>query len=185
MALTNAYPIPNITDISDQLGGVRYYSTFDLVSRFHQIPFDKESRLKTAFSTPNGNFHYTRIPMGIANSPPAFQRAMDIILSGLQGAGLFVYMDDIVIYGKTLEEHRQAYMKFADRLSERQMSLSPQKCEFLREEVTFLGHCVSDAGIKPSPKTIEPILKYPRPRNHKGIRRSRRLLWPVYSSIRE
>lgn len=168
--IADAYPLPNITDILDQIGGARYFSTFDLVSGFHQIPLDPDSRAKTAFSTPKGHFQYTRMPMGIANGPPAFQRAMDTVLSGLQGAGLFVYMDDVVLYGKTLEEHRDKYKQFADRLHEVHMSLSPEKCEFLREEATFLGHCVSEEGIKPSPKTIEPILKYPRPKNQKGIR---------------
>ena len=104
-AISDAYPLLNIIDILDQLGAAKYFSTLDLASGFHQIPMDPESKFKTAFSTPNGHYEFNRMPFGLKNAPATFQRCMDLVLSGLQGVELFVYMDDIVIYANSLEAH--------------------------------------------------------------------------------
>ena len=104
VTVSDAYPLPNITEILDQLGGAKYFSTLDLASGFHQIPVDPLSKPKTAFSTPHGHFEFNRMPFGLKNAPATFQRVMDLILTGLQGIELFVYMDDIVIYADSLEE---------------------------------------------------------------------------------
>lgn len=101
----DAYPLPNITDILDQLGSAKYFSVLDLASGFHQIPVAKEDAPKTAFSTSHGHYQFLRMPFGLKNAPATFQRLMDTVLSGLQGNELFVYMDDIVIYAKSLREH--------------------------------------------------------------------------------
>ena len=103
--IADAYPLPNITDILDQLGGAKYFSVMDLASVFHQIPMDPDSQEKTAFSTPYAHLEYTRMPFELKNAPATFQRVMDQVLSGLQGIELFVYMDDIVIYAQNLEDH--------------------------------------------------------------------------------
>ena len=99
--ISDAYPLPNICDILDQLGGAKYFSTLDLASGFHQIPMDPESQPKTAFSTPYGHYEYKRMPFGLKTAPSTFQRLMDQVLSGLQGLELFVYMDDIVVYSSS------------------------------------------------------------------------------------
>ena len=104
-SVSDAYPLPNITDILDQLGGAKYFSSLDLASGFHQIPMDPESQQKTAFSTPYGHYEYKRMPFGLKNAPSTFQRLMDQVLSGLQGIELFVYMNDIVVYSSSLEGH--------------------------------------------------------------------------------
>ena len=93
----DAYPIPNITEILDLLGGSKYFSIMDLASGFHQIPMDSESKEKTDFSTPYGHLEFNRMPFGLKNAPATFQRVMDQVLTGLQGIELLVYMDDIVI----------------------------------------------------------------------------------------
>lgn len=96
----DAYPLPNITDILDQLGNAKYFSVLDLTSGFHQIPMNKNDAHKTAFSTPYGHYQFKCMPFGLKNAPAfsVFQRLMDAILSGLQGNELFVYMDDIVMH---------------------------------------------------------------------------------------
>lgn len=96
----DAYPLPNITDILDQLGGAKYFSVLDLASGFHQIEIDEAGRHKTAFSTLFGLYKFNRMPFGLKSAPATFQRMMDMVLSGLQGVEMFVYMDDIVIYAK-------------------------------------------------------------------------------------
>lgn len=168
--LGDAYPLPNITDILDQLGSAKYFSVFDLPSGFHQIPMAEEDAKKTAFSTPYGHYEYKRIPFGLKNAPATFQRLMDKVLSGLQGIEIFVYLDDIVIYASSLKEHAQKFNKLAERLRNANLKLQPDKCEFLRNEVTYLGHVISEAGVKPDPKKIDAVKHFPRPKNAKSIK---------------
>ncbi|XP_046612225.1 uncharacterized protein LOC124301349 [Neodiprion virginianus] len=166
----DAYPLPNIVDILDQLGSAKYFSTFDLASGFHQIPMDPDHSAKTAFSTPHGHFEYTRMPFGLKNAPSTFQRLMDQVLSGLQGTDMFVYLDDIVIYSRSLEEHETKFRKLMKRLSDAGLTLQPDKCEFLRKEVAYLGHVITQNGLKPNPEKISAIKNYPVPKNPKQIK---------------
>jgi len=168
--LGDAYPLPNITDILDQLGSAKYFSVFDLASGFHQIPMCKSDAQKTAFSTPFGHYEFKRMPFGLKNAPATFQRLMDRVLSGLQGTTLFVYLDDIVIYARSLQEHERKFNQLAERLRKANLRLQPDKCEFLRREVTYLGHVIREDGVKPDPKKIEAVSKFPRPKNTKNIK---------------
>ena len=168
--ISDAYPLPNITDILDQLGGAKYFSTLDLASGFHQIPMDPASKSKTAFSTPFGHYEYKRMPFGLKNAPATFQRLMDQILSGLQGIELFVYMDDIVIYSSSLEEHGEKLKKLLGRLQTAGLTLQPEKCHFLRKEIAYLGHVITQDGVKPDPRKIEAVKKFPRPKTRRNIK---------------
>ena len=166
----DAYPLPNITDILDQLGSAKYFSVLDLASGFHQIPMDPNDAPKTAFSTPYGHYQFKRMPFGLKNAPATFQRLMDNVLSGLQGIELFVYMDDIVIYARSLQEHTVKFGRLMKRLREANLKLQPDKCEFLRTEVAYLGHIISADGVKPDPGKIESIINFPQPRCPKNIK---------------
>lgn len=166
----DAYPLPNITDILDQLGKARYFSCFDLASGFHQIPIDPHDAAKTAFSTPNGHYEYKKMPFGLKNAPATFQRLMDNVLTGLLGNVCFVYLDDIVIYAKSLEEHKLKLNQLFQRLREANLSLQPDKCEFFKKELIYLGHIISDEGVKPNPGKVQAIKQYPAPKNHKELK---------------
>lgn len=166
----DAYPLPNITDILDQLGNAAYFSIFDLAWGFHQIPMDPKDSWKTAFSTPNGHYEYIRMPFGLKNAPATFQRLMDQVLRGLQNVEMLVYLDDIIIYARDLEEHDRKVRKLFDRLRDAKLTLQPDKVEFLRTEVSFLGHIVSSEGLKPNPDKISAIKDFPTPKNAKNIR---------------
>jgi len=166
----DAYPLPNITDILDQLGNAKYFSVLDLASGFHQIPMDPKDAPKTAFSTPYGHYQFKRMPFGLKNAPATFQRLMDNVLSGLQGNELFVYMDDIVIYARSLKEHEVKFNRLMARLREANLKLQPDKCEFLRKEVAYLGHIISEEGVKPDPHKIKAVINFPAPRNPKNIK---------------
>lgn len=168
--LGDAYPLPNIVDILDQLGSAKYFSVFDLASGFHQIPMHESDAPKTAFSTPFGHYEFKRMPFGLKNAPATFQRLMDRVLSGLQGTLLFVYLDDIVIYASSLREHEMKFNKLAERLRAANLRLQPDKCEFLRKEVAYLGHVINQEGVKPDPKKVEAVLHFPRPKNSKNIK---------------
>lgn len=104
--ISDAYPLPNITEIFDQVGGAKYYTVLDLASGFHQIKMHPDDAQKTAFSSPFGHYEFVRMPFGLKNAPATFQRLMDEVLRGLQGNILFVYLDDIVIYANSLDEHK-------------------------------------------------------------------------------
>ena len=168
--LSHGYPLPNITDILDQLGGAKYFSVMDLASGFHQIPMDPNSQEKTAFSTPYAHLEFTRMPFGLKNAPATFQRVMDQVLTGLQGVELFVYMDDIVIYAQDLKEHDRKLRALLLRLRDAGLTLQPEKCHFLRREITYLGHIITREGVKPDPRKIEAVKNFPIPRTKKNIK---------------
>jgi len=109
--------VPGLTDILDQLGSAKYFSVLDLASGFHQIPMASKDAHKTAFSTSYGHYQFKRMPFGLKNAPATFQRLMDNVLSGLQGNELFVYMDDIVGYARSLQEHESKFDKLMQKLS--------------------------------------------------------------------
>ncbi|CAB0020960.1 unnamed protein product, partial [Nesidiocoris tenuis] len=116
--ISDKYPLPNITELLDQLGRSMYFSCLDLKSGFHQIPMHPDSIEKTAFSTGNGHYEMLRMPMGTKNSPATFQRLMDNVLRGLQGEICSVFLDDIIVFSKSLDEHILRLKKIFDRLRE-------------------------------------------------------------------
>jgi len=125
---------------------------------------------KTAFNTPHRHYHLNRMPFGLKNTPTTFQRFMDQVLSGLQGTDMFVYLDDIVQYASSMTEHQLKFNKLAERLRKANLKLQPDKCEFLRKEVIYLGHVISENGVKPDPKKIQAVKEFPWPRNSKNIK---------------
>ena len=114
--IDDRFPLPRITDILDRLGGAKHFSVFDLANGFHQIPMAPEDRAKTAFITPDGHYEYLRMPFGLKNAPAIFQRLMNHVLRGLIGKELFVYLDDVVVYSRTLAEHEHRLAKFFESL---------------------------------------------------------------------
>lgn len=165
----DSFPLPNIADILDRLGNAKYFSTLDLASGFHQIPVREEDKCKTAFSTPYGHYEFNRMPFGVKGGPASFQRLMNSVLAGIQGLRCFVYLDDIVIFGASLEEHNKRLIEVFLRLKEANLRLQPDKCNFLRKEVVYLGHIITKDGIKADPSKIEAVVNFPAPQNEKEI----------------
>lgn len=169
-AIGDSYPLPNISDILDQLGHSKYFTTLDLASGFHQIEMSPKDAQKTAFTVPLGHYEYTRMPFGLKNAPATFQRLMNNVLSGLQGVRCFVYIDDIVVYADNLENHNIKLKEVFNRLRNHNLKLQPDKCEFLRREVMYLGHLITDSGVQPDPKKIIAVSEFPVPKNPKDIK---------------
>jgi len=163
------WPIPNINDILDKLGRSQYFTTLDLASGFHQIEMAEDSIQKTAFTVEDGHFEFIRMPFGLKNAPATFQRAMDEILKSLRKICM-VYIDDLIIFSTSLQEHIQNLKLVFQKLREARLKIQLDKSEFLRKEVDFLGHVVTPEGIKPNPKKIEAIMKFPVPRTQKQIK---------------
>lgn len=167
---TDRYPLPNISDILDKLGRCQYFTTLDLASGFHQIEMHENSIEKTAFNTENGHYEYVRMPFGLKNAPATFQRVMDNVLKDLQHKICFVYMDDIIIFSTSLQEHIQNLELVFKTLAEANLKIQLDKSEFLCKQVEFLGHIITPEGIRPNPKKIESIKNFPLPKTTKEIK---------------
>lgn len=167
----DSYPLPDISEILSQLGGAKYFSVFDLASGFHQIEMNEEDSEKTAFTGPDGHYEYARMPFGLQNSPPIFQRMMDQALTGLKGTELYVYLDDIVVYSKNFNEHNQRLQNLFSCLRKNGLTLQPDKCKFFMKEVIYLGHIINGKGIQPDPSKLRALTEMPTPKNQQGVRK--------------
>lgn len=168
--IDDKFPLPNITDILDKLGRSQYFTTLDLASGFHQVEMHPDSIDKTAFSTETGHYEFLRMPFGLKNSPPTFQRIMNNILRGIQNETCLVYLDDIIIYSSSLQEHVLRLREVLDRLRIANLKVQLDKTEFLRKEVAYLGHIVTPHGVRPNPDKIQTIKNYPIPKTTKQIK---------------
>ncbi len=153
----DAYPLPKIEECLDVLGGACVFSTLDLQSGYWQIAVDEMDRAKTAFITRYGLYEYTRMPFGLCNAPTNFQRAMELNLRGLQLETLLIYLDDIIILGKGVDESLDRLEAVFQCLFSYGLKLKASKCHLLKEEVIFLGHVVSGKGIRPNPSLISDV----------------------------
>lgn len=143
------FPLPRIEEILDQLGRAKYFSTLDLKSGFHQIPLTEESKQYTALSSSSGHYEFNRLPFGLNISPNSFQRMMTIALSGLPPETAFLYIDDIIVIGCSVNHHIVNLREVFKRLRKYNLQLNPSKCNFFKSDVTYLGHHISARGIQP------------------------------------
>ena len=160
----DAYPLPRVDDTLDTLSGSKWFSTLDLLSGYWQVEVDEKDREKTAFCTPDGLFEFKVMPFGLCNAPATFQRLMDMVLAGLQWTNCLVYIDDIVVIGKTFPEHLQNLTRVLQRLGEAGLKLKPKKCFLFSQKVEFI---VSPEGVSTDPK-IEKVANWPRRRQRRG-----------------
>lgn len=165
------YPIPNIADVLDKLGNCQYFTTLDLASGFHQVEMSPDDIPKTAFNVEHGHFEFLRMPMGLKNSPSTFQRVMDNVLRELQNTICLVYLDDIIVFSTSLQEHMVNLEKVFQKLRESNFKIQMDKSEFLKLETAYLGHIISREGIKPNPDKISAIQNYPLPKTPTEIKR--------------
>lgn len=168
--IEDKYPLPRIEEILDNLGKCCYFTTLDLAQGFHQIEMHPNSIEKTAFSVDNGHYEYLRMPFGLKNAPSTFQRVMDNVLKEYLHRFCFVYMDDVVIFSKSLKEHLDHLRLIFQKFRHYNLKVQLDKSEFLCKDVTFLGHVITPEGIKPNPSKIEAIEKYPIPKTQKEIK---------------
>lgn len=168
--IADKYPIPEVNDVLANLGQNKYFTTIDLKSGFHQIPLKECDIEKTAFSINHGKYEFTRLPFGLKNAPAIFQRALDDILRNHIGKRCYVYIDDIIIFGKNEEEHFQNLEMVFQTLESANMKVQLDKTEFLQDQVEFLGFVVSKDGIKTNPKKVKALVDFPIPKTVKDLR---------------
>jgi hypothetical protein len=166
----DAHPIPQIDDMLGTLGEAQWFTTLDLASGYWQVEMEPKDQQKIAFVSKQGIYEFTIMPFGLTNAPATFQRLMNTVLNGMINNGVMVYLDDIIIYSKTFEEHLEKLEEVFRRIKVAGLKIKPSKCEFLETEFTFLGHVVGKDGIKPDPKKIEKVKDFPRPTTVTKIR---------------
>ncbi len=170
--IPDAQPIPRIQDILDSLGGKRWFSTLDLSKAYHQGYLSEEFRHLTAFSTPWTLLEWIRIPFGLRNSPPAFQRYINQVLGDLKGVICEPYLDDILIHSETFDEHVEHLKKVLCRFLARGIKVRGEKCSFAKQEVRYLGRLISANGYRPDPADTAALEKFRTPPTNIGELRS-------------
>ena len=170
--LADAQPIPRIQDILDSLGGQKWFSTLDMAKAYHQGYIEEKFRHLTAFATPWTLMEWIRIPFGLRNAPPAFQRFINHILGDLKGTACEPYIDDILCFAQTFLEHVTNLKKVLQRLRIQGVKLRGEKCVFARKEVRYLGRLVSEQGYRPDPEDTASIEKFREPPKTIGELRS-------------
>ena len=143
------WPMPKVEDIFSKLNGATYFTTLDLRAGYHHIPLDEPSIPKTAFNSPFGKFEYVKVPLGLAQAPAYFEELMTGILKDLPFA--IAYLDDIVIFSKTPQEHLPHIQMVFEKLMSANLSMKKSKCSFFSKEIQYLGHILSATGIRPLP----------------------------------
>jgi hypothetical protein len=169
--IKDAYPLPRIEEALDALHGAKYFSSIDLAQGYYQVAMDESDGHKTAFRVGTGGlFEYTRMPMGLCNSPATFQRLMEVCLGDKNFELLLLYLDDILVFSGTVEEQIQRLRLVFQRLRSYGLKIKPSKCHFFKTEVTFLGHVVSEDGVKTDPGKIDAVSNWAVPTCEKELR---------------
>ena len=163
-----AFPMPNITEMMDRLNGSRFFTSIDLGNAYYQIELDEESKIKTAFSTKEGQFCFNRMPFGIAAAPGTFQELMNTVLKEIPESA--AYLDDILIFTKTLEDHYATLDRVLGRIEKAGLRVNPEKCHILKKEVKYLGHIINQEGIQTDPSKITAIKEFEKPKCVKNLR---------------
>ena len=166
------FPMIRMEDVIDSIGEsqAQLFSVLDCASGFWQIPMDPETKDKSAFITPEGVFEWNRMPFGLKNAPMTFQMLMSEVLRDMNWKYVLVYVDDIIIFSKTFEEHLNHLHQVFSKLREAGLTLKPSKCRFAARKVVYLGHIFSKNGIEVDPSKTAAVKTIPAPKNQHTVR---------------
>ena len=170
ITVRNRYPIPRIDDLLDQLKGAKYFSKIDLKSGYHQVPIEATDVWKTAFKSREGLFEWLVMPFGLTNAPATFMRMMDDILRPFTNSFVVVYLDDILIFSRTWEDHLQHIEEVLSTLRQHKLYANLEKCSFGMKEIQYLGYIVNEQGVHVDPTKIQVIRDWPTPRTITELR---------------
>ena len=169
ITIKDRYPLPRIDEMFDRIQGSLFFSKLDLVSAYHRIRIAKGHEWKTAFRTKYGLFEYLVMPFGLTNAPATFQRFINNTIRDYLDKFAGVYLDDILIYSKTREEHVRHVRLILNALKDNDLFISLKKSEFFQTEINFLGHIIGAKGIRMEPEKVQAILEWPEPKNLKEL----------------
>lgn len=166
----NGHPLPRIDECLERLNGARFFTSIDLKSGYHQVRIREEDVPKTAFNTRYGSYEFLVLPFGLTNAPPTFQRLMNSILGEYLDKCVLVYLDDILVFSRTQEDHIKHVRQLLECLRKAQLYANLKKCEFNKQELEFVGFHVSDQGILPSKSKVAAVQSWPVPTNVQEVR---------------
>ena len=170
VTIKDAYPVPRIDETLDALGSAKWFSTLDLSSGYWQVALDEEAQDKSTFVVRNGLYRWKVMPFGLTNAPATFERLMEKVMRGLQWEILLIYLDDIIVFGRTVEEEIKRLRICFSRLRDANLKLKPSKCHLFQTSVLYLGHVVSSEGVSTDPDKVKAIDDWPRPQCKKEVR---------------
>jgi len=168
---SDAYPMPDLNTLIRQMRGAKVFSVIDLKSGYWQVPLNQNARKYTAFRTRRGLYQFRVLPFGLKNSPMTFVRLMNEVLRGYLDEFVRVYLDDIVVFSNTTDEHQCHLDKVLERLQRHGLTCNTEKCRFGATEISFLGHLVTSEGIDKQPEKLEGIINYPTPTKVRDLRK--------------
>ena len=166
----NTYPLPRIQDCLDRIGNAKFISKFDLLSGFHQVRNTDNSITRTAFNTRIGKFEYLVMPMGLTNAPATFQTLMNTILQPFLDRFVIVFLDDIMVYSDSIEEHQKHLDQVLSKLEENELFAKPSKCTIGVSEVEFCGHIIGKGVVRTSRSKTKLVEEWPVPTNVHEVR---------------
>lgn len=159
-----------VPEVLNAMGGASWFSTIDLVGAYHQVPMGEMSRPMTAFCVPGGRqYQWKVLPFGLSNAGACFSQLMEMVLSGLSYKSALAYLDDVLVWSATFEQHLKDVEAVLERLELAGLKAHPTKCSFFVKEVQVLGHVVNSQGVKPDPMKIEAVKQWPKPTDAKEL----------------
>ena len=166
----DSYALPRIDEMLDSLAGSKYFSVLDLKSGYHQVEIKEAHKARTAFTVaPLGFYEYNRMAMGLADAPATYQRLMEDCLGDLHLNICLVFLDDIIIFSDTFDEHLERLDRVMRRLTDAGLKLNPKKCHFMKDKVRCVGHIVSAEGVEADPQKCEKVKNWPTPQNAEEV----------------
>ncbi|XDV19457.1 hypothetical protein PO909_024927 [Leuciscus waleckii] len=171
ITVKNTYPLPLMSSAFERLQGASIFTKLDLRNAYHLVRIRKGDEWKTAFNTPRGHFEYLVMPFGLSNSPAVFQALVNDVLRDMIDQFIYVYLDDILIFSSSLQEHVQHVRRVLQRLLENGLFVKAEKCAFHAQSVPFLGHIVSAEGMRMDPDKVKAVVEWPNPDSRKALQR--------------
>lgn len=169
ITVKNRYPLPRIDELMDRLVNAQYFTKLDLRDAYHRIRIKRGDEWKTAFRTRYGHFEYMVMPFGLTNAPATFQSYINTAMEGILDDFCVVYLDDILIYSSTEEEHERHVKEVLERLRNHNLYAKLSKCEFHRTEVKFLGFIVGRGGVRIDPERSRTVTDWPEPKTYHDV----------------
>ena len=157
-----AHMAPTLDEMNAKLNGAAFFTTLDCQGGFHQIPIAKTSQLLLTFSTPFGRYCYQRLPFGLVSAPEVYQKIMHDLVADIDGA--ICYIDDLIVYDKTRDEHNTALERVMQRLSDNGLRLNLPKCNFAKQFVSFLGYTWNSSGMRPGDEKLQATKNIEKPK---------------------
>ena len=170
VTVKDAYPLPKIEEAFDHLSGHAMFSTLDLSSGYWQVGMEEADKEKTVFVTRKGLYQFKVMPFGLCCAPATFERLMETVLAGLQWDKCLVYLDDIIVVGKSFEDMLENLGEVFLRLRQAGLKLKAKKCNLFAKRVSYLGHIISQDGIATDPEKVKAVADWPVPSNVSEVR---------------